>query len=241
MTFPPVRYVLPGFIPEGDADDPFDTISETLGLTGAADTLLILKRQSGGFTLFARGRDIQESETAVQFEKSSCRWSILDAAAEVHRSAERAKIMAALNKVDGDGFSISEIMAATESTSRNATDILLHKMREDGEVIRLTRGVYAAAGGPNLSASDRGKIGKKERSDSQGIQVTTQSANLSNLSDLFGGEKIRANGKIQPPRASPAADLWKDLGIPEFLDRSRPRLGPPAISSGPDDDLGDFI
>jgi hypothetical protein len=42
------------------------------------------------------------------------------------------------------------------------------------------------------------------------------------------------------PKAAPASDLWKDLGIPEFLDRSRERVGPPAIASGPDDDLGDF-
>jgi putative DNA primase/helicase len=40
---------------------------------------------------------------------------------------------------------------------------------------------------------------------------------------------------------TPIGDPWADLGIPPFLDRIRPpRLGPPAISSGPDDDLGDF-
>jgi hypothetical protein len=38
-----------------------------------------------------------------------------------------------------------------------------------------------------------------------------------------------------------AADPWDAVGpIPTFLDRNRPRLGPPAISSGPDDDLADF-
>jgi hypothetical protein len=42
------------------------------------------------------------------------------------------------------------------------------------------------------------------------------------------------------PKAAPASDLWKDLGIPGFLDRGRERLGQPAISSGPDDDLGDL-
>jgi hypothetical protein len=41
-------------------------------------------------------------------------------------------------------------------------------------------------------------------------------------------------------KAAPASNPWKDLGIPEFLDRSRERLGPPAIASGPDDDLGDL-
>jgi hypothetical protein len=56
---------------------------------------------------------------------------------------------------------------------------------------------------------------------------------------------------LEEPESSPArtsvppltlaGDPWADLGIPPFLDRIRPpRLGPPAISAGPDDDLGDF-
>jgi RecA-family ATPase len=60
-----------------DADDPFDTVSGTLGLTGAADTILIVKRKAGTYTLYARGRDIEEKETALQFEKRTCRWTIL--------------------------------------------------------------------------------------------------------------------------------------------------------------------
>ena len=56
-----------------EADDVFDTVSGTLGLTGAADTILIMKRQAGSVTLYVRGRDIEESETALQFSKQTCR------------------------------------------------------------------------------------------------------------------------------------------------------------------------
>jgi hypothetical protein len=35
-------------------------------------------------------------------------------------------------------------------------------------------------------------------------------------------------------------DPWEGLDIPDYLRRDRPRLGPPAISAGPDDDLGDL-
>ena len=81
---------------KAEADDPFDTVSGTLGLTGAADTILILKRRpDGGLVLHARGRDIEESDTALQFNKTSCRWTILGEA-EIHRSAERARVIAAL-------------------------------------------------------------------------------------------------------------------------------------------------
>jgi RecA-family ATPase len=58
---------------KADADDAFDTVSGTLGLTGAADTILMLKRGKNGVVLHARGRDIEESETAMQFDKESCR------------------------------------------------------------------------------------------------------------------------------------------------------------------------
>ena len=46
---------------KSEADDVFDTVSGSLGLTGAADTILIMKRQAGAVTLYVRGRDIEES------------------------------------------------------------------------------------------------------------------------------------------------------------------------------------
>jgi AAA domain-containing protein len=165
-----------------EADDPFDTISGTLGLTGAADTILVLKRQSGGITLYARGRDIEESETALQFDKGTCKWTMLgpDAVA-AGVSNERAKIIGALQSFvpahDKDGMAVSEIMAATEATSRNALDILLHKMRVEGQIIRVRRGVY-------LLPSDSGKIGQKERNATKLPENPQELGNLSNLSDL---------------------------------------------------------
>jgi hypothetical protein len=60
-----------------DADDPLDTVSGTLGFTGAADSVLVLNRDSQGVTFYGRGRDIEEIETAVQFDRELCRWNIL--------------------------------------------------------------------------------------------------------------------------------------------------------------------
>ena len=139
-----------------DADDPFDMVSGTNGLTGAADTILVLKKQSGNVTLYSRGRDIDEKETALQFNRSSCRWTILGEASEVHGSGERAAVLTAVGYAGLEGMSISEIMVATGRRDRNAVDQLLFKMHRDGDLTRVKRGVYAA-----------GKIGKKERSDGQ--------------------------------------------------------------------------
>jgi len=158
-----------------EADDPFDMVSGTHGLTGAADTILVLKRKAGNVTLHARGRDIDEKETACQFDKRSCRWTILGDANEIHNSGERAAIRAAIQSAGEGGMHIAEIMAATERTDRNSVDQLLFKMQRDGELIRIKRGVYAI-----------GKIGKKERNEHQVSEMENENGDLTNLTDLTG-------------------------------------------------------
>jgi len=187
-----------------EADDPFDTISGTLGLTGAADTILVLKRQSGSMTLFARGRDIEELETALQFSKETCRWSILGDAADVHRSAERTAILQALRGAGAEGMSVNEIMAATSRGNRQALDVLLFKMKDDAEIVRVKRGVYAL---PESKLADVGKIGKKERSEEQSIDNAKETVDLTNLTDLNGGK----NGSHNPPALGPPGDSLDDF------------------------------
>jgi hypothetical protein len=126
-----------------EADDPFDTVSGTNGLTGAADTILVLKRQAGNVTLHARGRDIEEKETACQFSKDTCRWTLLGEAGAVHTSSERTAVIEALRVADTGGMHILEVMAATGRSDRNALDQLLYKMLRDGALVRVKRGVYA--------------------------------------------------------------------------------------------------
>jgi hypothetical protein len=126
-----------------EADDPFDMVSGTNGLTGAADTVLVLQRHAGNVILYARGRDIEEKETACRFEKSTCRWALLGDAEAVRSSAERMSVVAALSDAGADGLHISEIMAATRRSDRNAIDQLLYKMQRDGELVRVKRGQYA--------------------------------------------------------------------------------------------------
>jgi hypothetical protein len=137
-----------------DADDVFDTVSGTLGLTGAVDTILVLTRKAQSTTLHIRGRDIEnETSLAMQFDKATCQWSVLGAAVEVNRSDERARVLALLENASG-GLSVSDIMAGAQLRNRNAADILLFKMKQDSEIARPLRGVYCL---PRYA----GKIGKK--------------------------------------------------------------------------------
>jgi len=60
-----------------DDGDPHARISGTNGIMGAADTSLVLtkdKRTDKDTTLAVTGRDVETSETVMQFNKDTCRW-----------------------------------------------------------------------------------------------------------------------------------------------------------------------
>lgn len=137
-----VAVVLIHHLRKGAADDdPFDAVSGSTGLTGAADTIFVLTRGSEGVTLYGRGRDVEESENAVEFDRHSCRWSILGAAREVRISAERRAIIDAL-RAQSEPMSPADITDVTGS-SRVATRRLLFSMAQNGEVVRVQRGKYS--------------------------------------------------------------------------------------------------
>jgi hypothetical protein len=124
--------------------DPFDAVSGTTGLTGAADTVLVLSRSSRGTTLYGRGRDIEEIETALSFDKVTGTWSALGHAAEVHRSDERSKLLAALrNSVAPLGP--RELASITGLKDVNVRK-LLGKMVANGEVEKAGYGCYRLTG-----------------------------------------------------------------------------------------------
>jgi AAA domain len=61
--------------------------SGTTGLTGTADSLLVLKRERGQADafLFGTGRDLPELEMPLKFDEQTCRWHKLEmSAAEAH-------------------------------------------------------------------------------------------------------------------------------------------------------------
>ena len=123
-----------------DQVDPFDRVSGTLGLSGAADTALILDRDGNGVTLYGRGRDIPEIETAVTFNRDACRWSIQGRAAEVHQSDARKTVTDAL-LVTSEPMSPVTIAEATGMPRVNVKK-LLFKMAIQGEVLKTGRGAY---------------------------------------------------------------------------------------------------
>jgi len=127
---------------KSEAEDPLDTISGTLGLAGCVDTPIVLAGTSHGMTLYVRGRDVEEAEHAVAFDKQTCRWSIVGDAAQVQRSDTRTRILSALKQAKPAALGPSDIAAAAD-LKETVVKVQLGKMLVAGEVIKTSRGLYA--------------------------------------------------------------------------------------------------
>ncbi len=146
-----------------DADDVFDTVSGTLGLTGGVDTIAIVKRSTKGTTLHVEGRDVPETiEKALNFDRETCRWQILGEAIDIQRSAERSRVLTALRGAP-DGLSVQELIGVAGLGGTNAAYLLLGRMVEAGDVERVRRGVYGMPGTRvNLSRAKRGQNSRQD-------------------------------------------------------------------------------
>jgi AAA domain len=183
-------------------DDAFDDVSGTLGLTGAADTIIVIKRH---LKVFVRGRDIEEGEFAAEFNRNTCRWSLVGDADEVFRSEERQAILLALKEA-ARSMSVPEIMAATERRDRKATETLLYKMAKDGEVIRAqTRGRWRHPDVPpdddpqKDAPSSPVRIVRKVGNKAQTIDARRENGSRNPNGNPNGAETVRIGVRISEP------------------------------------------
>ncbi|CTQ45303.1 hypothetical protein LAL4801_03753 [Roseibium aggregatum] len=123
---------------KGGAEDPLEALSGSNGLSAVADTTLVLDRNSNGFTLYGRGRDVPEKETALSFDGGH--WTIQGEASDVHRSEERCKIISALRN-STEALAPKVISDVTGMKPGNVR-VLLNKMVAAGEVRKTGRGMY---------------------------------------------------------------------------------------------------
>ena len=116
------------------ADDPLEEISGSLGLTGACDGVLVLKRERGAAdaSLFVTGRDIEEEQDlALKWTQQTATWHVLGGAEEYRRSEVRRDILNALQ--DSGPLNAKEIAFKTNRPYDTIRQRLWH-MEKDGEV-----------------------------------------------------------------------------------------------------------
>jgi biotin operon repressor len=113
-------------------------IHHTRKMNGA----LVLKRHSETRqpVLYGRGRDMEEIESALEFDKETGTWSVLGAAWQVADTAERREIQQVLGR-SVDPLTPTEI-AERLGKSRQNIQNMLSKMLDDGKVEQVTRGHY---------------------------------------------------------------------------------------------------
>jgi hypothetical protein len=205
QKFPEIRYVVPDLFPEGV-------------------TLLASRPKIGKSWL------LLQVGTAISFDRETCRWMILGEAADVRRSRERARVLAAL-KGAGDGLTVMELVNAASLVSRNAADSLLFDMHKAGEIERLKRGLYALPGTLakiRSKVSDSSKKARPARTPSKNQEDTNlaeidecdgparNATSLKNRDDSHQSAFLAAL-RIPGSDAPPADDGYPEL--PDFLDR----------------------
>ena len=122
--------------------DPLDQVSGTAGLTGAADTVMVLKREPNDphGLLYVRGRDVHEQEIALEFKDDTGRWIRIGSGQEFRMSEERKAVIAVLRETR-EAMTPAAIADAL-GKKPSATRMLLARMREAGEISKLANGKY---------------------------------------------------------------------------------------------------
>lgn len=131
------------------AEDPFDMISGSTGLTGVVDTAAVMKRDrtEADAVLHAAGRDVDAFEWALRFEPHVCSWTVKGDAEDYRRSKERRAIIEVLREAAPEALGPKEIADATEQPYSNVTN-LLSKMAGTGAVRKPERGKYTLSPAP---------------------------------------------------------------------------------------------
>lgn len=127
---------------KADAEDPLDLISGSLGLSGAADGALVMKRVRGqsDALLSVIDRDAEESEKALRWNIASGGWLLLGDADEYKRSQQRNEILALLHDM---GNSEPKEIAEFLNKNRNTVRRLLQEMVWAGLIVN-AGGTYMA-------------------------------------------------------------------------------------------------
>ncbi len=127
-----------------ESDDPLELVSGSNGLTGAADGIMVLKRSVRGGTdaeLFATGRDFEDKEFALKWDKETCQWIIIGDAEEHRLSQERQGIIDLLRNA-GVAMTPKEIAEALNRKD-GAVRKMLFDMTRDGQVKNEGSGRYS--------------------------------------------------------------------------------------------------
>lgn len=119
---------------KASSEDFLDAVSGTQGLAGAADSVLVLRRDRGGHdaVLAITGRDIEEAEHPLKFDPATCTWHMLNGPVEDYRLGDtRREVLAYLRRHDAATPSeIARGLDIPEGTAKST----LHRMARASQI-----------------------------------------------------------------------------------------------------------
>jgi AAA domain len=126
------------------ADDPLETISGTQGLGGAADSVLVLKRDRThrDATLFVTGRDVEETELTLRWDAMRAAWSLLGDALSEEREAVIKVLAHATHPL-----TVKDIALGLGRPNIESVKMLCYRMLGAGQISQPSRGVYTTTPG----------------------------------------------------------------------------------------------
>ena len=125
---------------KAEADDIFDTLSGSLGLTGGTDGNLVMESARGNTTLHVTGRDVEGIELALELDTQMLAWRLLGERAEVKSTNDQQRIYNAL-KESAEPLTPKELADITGLKVGYVKNILA-KFLEEGSIQRTGYGKY---------------------------------------------------------------------------------------------------
>lgn len=129
-----------------NAIDPFDRVSGTGGISGAADgTLILAPDEAGTIGLYGRGRDFMEFDKAIQLQPETCTWTMdADAPVRDRNMGDAANaILRALR--DADEPMSPTLIAQAADLDRVTVSQKLAALEKKGSVRKAGRGQWELA------------------------------------------------------------------------------------------------
>ncbi len=213
---------------KGGAHDPLEALSGSNGISACADTTLVLDRDQNGITLYVRGRDVDEKESAMKFTAGL--WDVAGEAVEVRRSSERGNILAALEQA-AEPMSPTELADLTGMKNGNIRK-LLFAMAKVGEVQKSGHGRYmhpknAAKSGNIPPPGNSGNAVTFGRGN--GGPITTESRRVTKVTGVTapGAESRSLQPKVN---GAIVADNVMTAGFEAFEEPLRRPFAHPAVT-----------
>jgi len=144
--YPGLTIIIISHTRKAAADDVFDTISGTQGLSGAVDTLAVMAgfRGKGDAKLIVAGRDVMDVNKALVYEKSTWSWNIAGDAIDIENSEFQDTIFQILKKFDDEtGLAMVDIVELSAGKLKKPTvKYNVAEWFKAGIVERVKRGRY---------------------------------------------------------------------------------------------------